>query len=73
MIVIIKGRVLEVTKKEDKKATDITLFQAGERYNPVVRIADGKPIPKIGEEYSTEGSLLTWRTRDGVGTMISVR
>lgn len=73
MLVTVKGRVLEVAKKEDKKATDVTLFQAGERYNTVVRIAEGKPVPKIGEEFVIEGSLLTWRTRDGVGSMISVR
>ena len=73
MLVTIKGRVLEVTRKEEKKATDVTLFQAGERYNALVRIAEGKPLPKVGEEFSIEGSLLTWRTRDGVGSMVSVR
>ncbi|MGE5533549.1 MAG: hypothetical protein ACM3UN_04295 [Bacillota bacterium] len=69
----VKGRVLEVSRKEEKKATDVTLYQPGERYNCVVRIADGKPVPKAGEEITIEGSLLTWRTRDGVGSMVSVR
>ncbi|MDD4680871.1 MAG: hypothetical protein PHP79_08325 [Clostridia bacterium] len=74
MIVTIKGRVLEITKKADKQATDITLYQAGERYNPVVRVADGLPVPKVGEEYQATGSLLQWQTRGGgVGSMVSVR
>lgn len=74
MIVTIKGQVLEIKAKEDKKATDITLYQPGERYNPVVRIADGLPIPKVGESYQATGSLLQWATKGGgVGSMISVR
>lgn len=74
MIVTIKGQVLEINVKEDKKATDITLYQHGERYNPVVRIADGLPIPKIGETFQTTGSLLEWATKSGsVGSMVSVR
>ena len=48
MIVTIKGQVLEIKVKEDKKATDVTLYQPGERYNPVVIIAEGLPIPKVG-------------------------
>lgn len=74
MIVSIKGQVLEVKAKEDKKATDVTLYQAGERYNPVVRIADGLPVPKPGETFQATGSLLQWSTKGGgIGSMISVR
>lgn len=73
MLVTVRGKVLEVRRKDEKKATDVTLFQIGERNNTLVRIADGKPVPKVGEDYSIEGSLLTWRTRDGVGSMVSVR
>lgn len=74
MKVTIKGRVLEITHKDEKKATDIVLFQAGERNNPLVRLADGKQVPKVGEEYSVEGELLTWSTRNGgIGSMVSVR
>lgn len=73
MKVTVKGRVLEIARKEEKNANDVYLFQAGESINARVRIADGKPLPKIGEEFTIEGSLLTWKTRDGVGTMVSVR
>ncbi|ODA38728.1 hypothetical protein [Desulfosporosinus sp. BG] len=74
MIITIKGQVLEIKAKEDKHATDVTLYQPGERYNPVVRIADGLPIPKVGETYQTTGSLLQWSTKGGgVGSMVSVR
>ncbi|ODA41068.1 hypothetical protein [Desulfosporosinus sp. BG] len=74
MVVTIKGVVLEVKAKEDKKATDVTLYQPGERYNPVVRIVDGLPVPKVGETYQTTGSLLQWATKGGgVGSMVSVR
>lgn len=74
MIVTIKGQVLEIKAKEDKQATDVTLYQPGERYNPVVRIANGLPIPKLGEAYQATGSLLQWQTRGGgVGSMVSVR
>jgi hypothetical protein len=42
--------------------------------NPVVRIADGSPIPKVGESYQATGSLLEWSTKSGgVGSMVSVR
>jgi len=74
MIVTIKGQVIETKVKAEKKATDVTLYQPGERYNPVVRIADGLPIPKVGETYQTTGSLLEWATKSGgVGSMVSVR
>jgi hypothetical protein len=74
MIVTIKGQVLEIKVKEDKQATDVTLYQPGERYNPVVRIANGLPIPKLHEIYQVTGSLLQWPTKGGgVGSMVSVR
>lgn len=73
MIVTVKGKVLEVKRKEEKNASDVMLFQPGERSNVVVRIADGKPIPKLNEDFIAEGQLLTWQTRDGVGAMVSVR
>ncbi|HCT30889.1 MAG TPA: hypothetical protein DIW31_09180 [Bacteroidales bacterium] len=74
MKVTIKGQVLEINAKIEKQATDVTLYQPGERYNPVVRIADGLPIPKVGETYQTTGDLLQWATKGGgVGSMVSVR
>ena len=74
MKVTIKGQVLEINAKTDKQATDVTLYQPGERYNPVIRIADGLPITKVGEIYQATGSLLQWSTKGGgIGSMVSVR
>lgn len=74
MRVSITGTVLEVVpkQKEDKKFIDIMVYQSGEKINSTLRVPEGTPLPKVGEQYTKEGSLITWATKSGsVGMMVS--
>ena len=78
MKVSVTGKVMEtkaVEKVKDgvsKKSTEVMLHQSGETQLTRVKIPDGSgiKIPKEGETATFTGALYTWKTANGVGTMV---
>lgn len=76
MNVSVEGVVtsIEQKTKDDKKFTELLLAQKGEKQLIPVRLPGH--VENDFSLYQIEnftGSLLTWKTRDGVGFMVSVR
>lgn len=71
MRVSVTGLCLEVkeTEKEGKKHRTAMLFQPGEKDLTQVRLQEGSD-PSQGEQVTFIGRLMSWKSRDGVGTMI---
>lgn len=73
MLVTVEGHItsIENKTKEDKKFTELLLAQKGQKEQITVRLNG-----HVGENYSLfeiaefKGRLMTWKQREGVGSMI---
>lgn len=64
---------IEEKTKDDKMFTDILLAQKGEKVQVAVRVpGHAEKDYSLFEIATFEGRLLAWKTRDGVGMMVSV-
>lgn len=75
MRVTVEGVITSIEQKvkEDKKYTELLLAQKGEKMQVPVRVpghvADQYDLFQV-EKFS--GSLIAWKTRDGIGMLINV-
>lgn len=73
VITSIEEEVRKNAQNEEKLMTNILLAQKGEKMQVSVRLPG-----HVAEQYSLfevsefEGQLMTWKTRDGVGSMVMV-
>ncbi|MDQ0116833.1 hypothetical protein [Paenibacillus harenae] len=75
MIVTVEGVITSIATKEKdgKVSTELMLVQKGEKEQVTIRLQDD--VTEAFEEYQREtftGRLMTWQTRNGVGSMIMV-
>lgn len=75
MIVTVEGVITSIAKKQkdDKVSTELMLVQKGEKEQITVRLQDD--VTDMFSEFERQtftGRLMTWATRNGVGSMIMV-
>ncbi|MNV55671.1 hypothetical protein D3C71_1479110 [compost metagenome] len=75
MVVTVEGHVTSIQEKtkDDKDYTELMLAQQGEKEQIVVRlkkhVADEYSLFEIG---NFTGRLMTWKQREGIGSMVMV-
>ena len=75
MRVTVEGVVtsIELKKKDDKTSTELLLAQQGQKEQVTVRLhEDQTQMFALWEVNKFEGRLMTWQTRQGVGSMVMV-
>lgn len=80
MIVTVEGVITSKERiekiKDDKTviSTELLLAQPGEKVQTPIRLSGDKTGDyDIFNPYMFTGQLLTWKTRDGIGSMVMVR
>lgn len=75
MIVTVEGHItsIEEKSKDEKEFTELMLAQPGQKEQIVIRLKGFKAdMYSLFEIAKFEGRLMTWKQREGIGSMVMV-
>lgn len=73
MVVTVEGTItsVQVVAKENKLMTNLLLVQKGEKEQVAIRLdGDQSSLYEEMEKQTFTGRLMTWTTRNGIGSMV---